>query len=367
MKYILMIVVIVFIVSCKKNVTTNELGDVTYKDSVFTEYFRRTTGWVAGDGGNSIPLNNGNSLWLWGDSHIGNYDAASNTVPCLFQVRNAGLLMGIENPGKQITYTGSSSPASWFHYGNNNNYWFWPGAGYQYQDTAYIFLTRIRATGSGGGFGFEGIDTPYIAKVKIPEMTVSGYSILSSKNGIVFNNGVIKDGNYNYVYGIKGNGFGNDVFLARFPISNIYASWEYYGHDGWSTNISSIQKIHSEFTSSFSFCKIKNKFVMITTEFSVGCDQGKHIYSYTADEPYGPFTNKQTIWTLDDTLQGHYPVFYLANTHPEYDNGKNELLITYCINGYGTCVETCVNNRKDPDSYRPKAIRVPYKAIDKEL
>ena len=367
MKHILLISLICLFISCAKNTPDGQSSDSTYKDSLFTSLFQRTTGWVAGDGGNSIPLGNGKSLWLWGDSHIGHYDAATNTVPCLFQVRNAGLLMGMANPTEQTTYTSNASPASWFQYGNDNKYWFWPGAGYQYKDTAYIFLGRLRATGVGGGFGFEGVDTSYVAKIKIPEMTIAGYSILANKKGIGFNNAVIKDGDYNYVYGIKGNGLGNDVFVARFPVSDVYAPWEYYGNKGWSADISSIKKIHAEFTSSFNLCKIKNKYVMITTEFSVGCDQGKHIYSYTSDKPYGPFGNKQTIWTLDDTLQGHYPFFYLASTHPEYDNGKNELLITYCINGYGSCVETCVNNRKDPDSYRPKAIRVPYKLIDSEL
>ena len=60
-------------------------------------------------------------------------------------------------------------------------------------------------------------------------------------------------------------------------------------------------------------------------------------------------------------------MFYMANAHPEYDNGKEELLITYCINGYGDCLKTCTDNRMDPDIYRPKAIRVPFKLIDKSL
>jgi hypothetical protein len=356
----------IFLFAVCKRCDNSSVNVGTYKDSVFTEYFRRTSGWVAGDGAYSIPLNNGNSLWLWGDSHIGFYDPVTKTVPCLFQVRNAGLLMGIRNPMNQTTLVSSTSHASLFYFGTDNTYWFWPGAGYQNGDTAYVFLGRIKATG-GGGFGFTGVDTNYVAKIKVANMSVSGYTILPSKNGIVFNNAIVKEGSYNYVYGIKDNGFGNDLFVARFPSANLYAKWEYYGSAGWSTNLASIQKVHSEFTSSFNICKIKNKYVLITTEFSVGCDQGKNIFSYTSDQPYGPFVNKQSIWTVNDTLQGHYPFFYLANAHPEYDNGKNELLITYCINGYGTCLNTCTGNRMNPDYYRPKAIRVPYTLIDPSL
>ena len=366
MKQIIFFAIILFFVSCKKNHTDTPYGLATYKDLNFTNYFKRTTGWVAGDGGFSVALNNGNSLWLWGDSHIGFYDPTTKSVPCLFQVRNAGLLMGINNPQNQTTLTGTSNPASYFYFGTNTNYWFWPGAGYQNGDTAYVFLSRLKANG-GGTFGFTEVDSNYVAKIKIPEMSIVGYSILPPKNGIVFNNAVVKNGVYNYIYGIKSNGFGNDLFVARFPIANLYAAWEYYGTAGWSTNLSSLQKIHSEFTSSFNVCKIKNKYILITTEFSVACDQGKNIYSYTSDEPYGPFVNKKTVWTLDDQFQGHYPFFYLANAHPEYDNGNNELLITYCINEYGSCVNTCIEGRKDPNFYRPKAIRVPYKLIDTSL
>jgi len=84
------------IYACEKNNTkgNNETDPISknvkpYKDTLFTEYFRRTTDWVAGDGAFSVNLNNGKSLWVFGDSHIGNYDASTKTVPCLFQVRNA--------------------------------------------------------------------------------------------------------------------------------------------------------------------------------------------------------------------------------------------------------------------------------------
>jgi hypothetical protein len=37
--------------------------------------------------------------------------------------------------------------------------------------------------------------------------------------------------------------------------------------------------------------------------------------------------------------------------------------ITYYINTYDGCVETCFNGRMYPDVYRPKAIRVPYELL----
>ena len=288
-------------------------------------------------------------------------------VPCLFQVRNAALSMGITNPVDQATYIGNGSPRSLFQVGTDKSYWFWPGAGFASGDTAYIFQNRIRHTGASGGWAFEGVDSLYVAKINIKNMQVVGYSYLGAKNMISFNYGVITTGNYIYIYCIKNNGFGNNLYVARCAGNNIYVQWEYYNGSSWSKDIAAAAKIHSEFTSSFYVCKIGSKYVLITTEFSVGCDQGKEIYAYTSDNPFGPFKEKKVIWKVDDLLQGHYPMFYLASAHPEFDNGKKELLVTYCINGYESCINICVNNRKNPDYYRPKAIRVPYKFIHENL
>ena len=63
-----------------------------HKDQTFTDFFRRTSGWVAGDGALSVPLPDGRVLWLFGDSHVDDFDPASGTIPCLFQTRNAALL-----------------------------------------------------------------------------------------------------------------------------------------------------------------------------------------------------------------------------------------------------------------------------------
>ena len=375
MKRIISILICIQVISlsCKKKssepVVITPVNMAVYKDTVFTNYFKRSSGWIAGDGAYSIPTNDGRSLWLFGDSHIDDYNVITKTVPCLFQVRNAGIAMSTSDPSVQATLTGSGFPRSYFSLGTDNNYWFWPGMGYQQLDTIYAFQARVKATGTGGVFGFAGVDSSYVAKVHVPDMTVSNYTLLPSKNGITFGTALVNDisTGYVYIYGTKSNGFGNDVFVARFIPSGIYSQWEYYTVAGWNNNIISIQKIYSEFTSSFNVCKIKTKYVLFTTEFSVGCDQGKNIFVSVSDYPNGPFINHHSIWVVDDLLQGHTPFFYIANAHPEFDNGKNELLVTYCINGYGSCVNTCISNRADPDTYRPKAIRIPYKLIDASL
>ena len=342
--------------SCKRDPYIY-LGQKAYKDTLFTSYFKRSSGWIAADGAYSIALNNGQSLWAFGDSHINNYDAATQSVPCLFDARSSLLLISISSPLNQTTLPGNQGTNSYFLPANGNN-WTWPGPGYQNGDTIYVFVNKI---------GQNVPDTPSVAKVMLPGYSFNSYYSIPYKNGINFNYSIIQDSDYYYIYGTKTNGFGNDLFVARYPANNIYGAWQYYGSNGWGANINSINRIWDEFTSSFYVFKLKSDYVLITTEFSVGCNQGKNIYVATAPTPCGPFTNQHSVWQVDDTLNGDWPVYYIANPHPEFDNGHNELLITYSINSYGDCFNTCVNGRMDPNVYRPRAIRVPYKAFDPAL
>src|SRR5258706_8963797 len=77
-----------------------------HKDHEFTEFFRRTSGWTAGDGAFSVPLSDGRVLWLFGDSYIDHFDTQTRTVPCLFQVRNVAMLQA--RNGEVTTLLGHS-------------------------------------------------------------------------------------------------------------------------------------------------------------------------------------------------------------------------------------------------------------------
>src|SRR5712691_10496993 len=98
-----------------------------HKDQTFTEFFRRTNGWTAGDGALSVPLDDGRVLWLFGDSHVDDYDPKSGTMPCLFQVRNAGLLHAAGDLAHSRTLVGSGPGyKSWFKHPTDDQIWFWP-------------------------------------------------------------------------------------------------------------------------------------------------------------------------------------------------------------------------------------------------
>jgi len=340
-----------------------------YKDTTVTNFFKRTKGWIASDGGLTIQLANGDNLWLMGDSHIDDYDVSSATVPCLFQVRNAALLQPKNNwdwhATKTLTGT-SSGIKSYLKNNDDDKYFMWPGTGIQLKDTIYIYCGSLKNDGSGA-FGFAAAGNDLMAKIIYPSMHVAGFDTLQDFKGINFGVGLIenpKDG-FVYVYGQKLNYLTNSLYIARFPAASPNHLWQFWDGRQWQNDIDKISAIAKQegVSGTFHVSKVKDKLLLVSSALSINCDSGKDIYTSFSQNLTGPFTERKTIYTIDDTLKGHYPFFYTTVAHPQFINNKNELLITYSINGYGDCVETCINGRMNPDYYRVKAIRVPLALI----
>jgi hypothetical protein len=237
---------------------------------------------------------------------------------------------------------------------------FWPGAGFQEGDTVYIYLTEMQKTVQGGMWGFEAIGQ-YWAKLRFPEMKVAGYVKLPSFSGIYFWCGFVKDerNGFTYAFGDKQHFTASDVYVARFPTKDPEIPWLFWDGKNWNSDVTNAAIIARGASTSVNVCKVKDKFLLTTSQFSVACDQGREIYISVSDSPTGPFSPRKRIFKVDDAVNGHHPFFYSPVAHPEFINAGNELLITYCINGYEPCVPSCMKGRLNPDYYRPEAIRLP--------
>lgn len=333
-----------------------------YKDKPFTEFFRRTNGWVSGDGAISLPLTDGRVLWLFGDSHLDDYDPKTKTTPCLFQSRNAALLQANKTNLRDAETLRTYGPIfwSWFKNTTNNDLWFWPACGFQHDQSIYIYLFGMKKTGEGmWGFGSAGQD--YWGKVEFPTMKIIDYLPLPHFDGTQMGQGFVIEGQWVYAFGGKSHKLSTDVIVARFKATEP-TKWTFWNGTNWngtSTNAAAIGRARV----GVHVCYVRGKYILTSGSFSIAADQGKDIYMATADKPTGPFTPMKKVWTLDDKYKGHYPFNYIPQAHPEFINQRNEILVTYSINGYAPAVEDCIEGRAIPDHYRPKAIRVPLKLI----
>lgn len=344
----------------------------SYSDATFTEYFRRSKGWISSDATISIPLPNGKVLWLFGDTHLDNLNTTTNTVPCMFQVRNSMMVQDAVDRNQFITILDNTkndinrTPVKLV---NNDTTLFWPGHGYVRGDTVTTFWFRYHSTK---------LTTIGIYAVKMYWPTLTDATAIKSIKKIPVNDAALKDfefgnaviadeaSNYLYVYGHKKNWIVLEPYIARCPLDNVMGKWEFYDGSGWSSDLSKAHKISNEWVSpSFSAIKLKDKYYIITQENGyLTCGLGRQMFAYSSDTPFGPFVNKKTIWVLNDMYKGSYMITYNGTAHPEF-NANDELLISYNVNGI--CPSECQNawtDRMNADTYRPKFVRVPFAVLD---
>jgi hypothetical protein len=334
----------------------------THPDTTITNsFFHREKGMIAADGGYTIPLSNGKVMWLFGDTYRDDYDSVSKLVPCLFGANNSVLVQpkGDWDWHHTATLPGSDGLQSYFkpHPGD----FIWPMTGFEHKDTVYILCLNMHRTGTKQ-YDIKNTGDTW-AKIYVPTMKVVAYSHLQNFNDIAFSQGFIKQGGYMYNYGLKSN----KIYIARFPESDPNAPWSFWDGKDWVKDITKIAPIADAPGFSVYFCKVKNKYIYLSTEFSLTCDAGKDIYASVSSSITGPFSARKVIYTIPNDKQGHRPFFYGPLAHPEYINSKDELLVDYSINGYEPCIPSCVNGRYDPNNYRPRFIWVPLKLIDKGL
>jgi hypothetical protein len=306
---------------------------------------------------------------MFGDSHIDDLGPEDQKIPCLFQVRNAMMVQDAADRNNFITIldqTKTDVNRTPVKLVDNDTTLFWPMHGYVQGDTAYLFWIR----GHNSKLTRQG---SYVAKVYWPTFTnASGIASLSpvpvpddDMQWREWGNAVITDPNtnYAYIYGFKQDWIVNIPYVARVSMNNVLGTWEYYDGTGWTPNMNSAQTILPSpgyVSPSFSVIKVQSKYYLITQDIGfLTCGLGRDIFAYESDTPYGPFTDRRTLYTIEDKYKGSYIITYNATAHPSFTE-NDELLISYNLND--VCPSLCSGDmarRIDPDVYRPKFIRVP--------
>ena len=305
-----------------------------YKDTVFTEYFRRTSGWTAGDATISVPVPCENkTIWLFGDSYLDHVEEADTTLPCLFQVRNAMMVQDLKHQDEFRTIIDESAEGvdrTPIKIDDGNETFFWPKHGYAEGDTAFIFWGRHNSDLENLGTWLATVDVKNLSDAS----AVVDFEEMSdlSRDSLGFGNSVLIDSaeNYVYVYGVKKVWLFNAPVVARFPVGgSVKGPWEFYNGKDWTSDPDDVEVIFegSDVVSDFSVMKFQEKYIMVSQEVGfLTCGLGREIYSWESDTPYGPFTNKKILYTIEDKYRGNYWVTYNATAHPEFVKDNERLI-----------------------------------------
>lgn len=349
----------------------------TYRDDAVVTFFNRNAaeqGSVAFDQGNSIPLswgpNNGKVLWVTQDAWDGTSLRENNKFPCgfFFSYGNSLLLQpALDNwnplhaPNVTVPNGANDRPRQVCTIQPNNTF-AWPGPGVEIGNKVYVHC--------GEGTGLTATDQSlYVftqSEGTVWETERTTPAGLSGQTGTIYSSGMVKasDG-YVYAFGSESVGFGYESYLhvARFPQDNPQ-QWTFFDGTSWTaTPVNGAASKIADGLGTLAISYLNGKYILMTMDQGFNCDVSRNIYMATADSPTGPFTERKLVYTINEYFYGQYARYYTPAIHPQFDNGKHELLVTYSLNysacGLGECQEGVI----DPYYYRVKGIRVPYSVI----
>ncbi|WP_346320871.1 RICIN domain-containing protein [Chitinophaga sp. YIM B06452] len=361
----------------KQQWTVSTIAADTWRDDEVVRFFHRNSaslGSSAFDQGNTIPLtwsgNNGKVLWVTQDAWDGSQVQPNGMFNCgaFHSYSNSVFIQPSKTnwnpndaPNMTITTSTSGKPKQIFNI-QPGTAWTWSGPGIEIGDKVYVQCGEgngLNATGQSLYRLTQSTGTQWISERFLPN-GFSGTPVIN------YSTGMVKPGDgYVYAFGSEGISFNYESYIhvARFHV-NTPLQWEYYNGSTWTASPSpgSAAKVTTG-KGSNSVAYLNGKYIHMTMDQGFNCETTRNIYISTSSSPLGPFTTPVKVYTIQEYFKGQYARYYTPVVHPEFDNGRQELLLTYCLNFSGCGLESCEGAWLDPYYYRVKAIRVPYGKI----
>jgi len=326
-------------------------------DTAFNNQFRKDIGgWIAADATYSIHLPDNRTLWLFGDTFIGEVNGISIVNGSKF-IRNSAVIQ--DGNDLQTLHGGTSgAPDDYLRTQHPDSTWYWPEHGIVENDTLRIIVAKFRHADNGTeGFNFAHAGND-IANLTWPGLEFINAVPLEAHaiNGVIYGDRILVDTGYVYIYGRKNDPDNFNIpypHMARTTEGNIMdqSSWEYYDGTGWSSDPAASKSFQDiPVSQQYSVTTYMGKYILLTQNIWLSPE----IFTYVSDTPTGPWKNKTKVYTTPETSGSTFT--YNAYAHPQF-NKNNELLISYNVNGDFWSVFSNV------ELYRPQFIRVPYRNI----
>lgn len=328
--------------------------------------FALSDGWLGGDAAYSVPLAPDRTLWLFGDTFIGTLK--NNTRAGAAMVNNTVAVEAGTGPGATLTFPfrrdKDGKPLAHVAPADGRGY-FWPQAGVLDCGKLCLFLSRIEDTGQGGAFGFRQF-AQSLGVVADPAADPLKWTVDEKplpwgeygKNGVrSWGSAVLADGGFVYVYGFTeppkvGIG-GKSLVVARVPAGKLadFAEWRFLRGGRWQAGDADPDRIAAEVASEFSVSRLgPGRYVLVTTDGGLG----DRLVGRWGPTPAGPWGKPVLLYKCPEGADK--TVFcYSAKAHPHLA-GPNELVVSYCVNGW-----ELARSVNDPAIYRPKFVRVVLK------
>ena len=325
--------------------------------------------WWGADAAYSIPLPDGRSVWIFGDSLYGDRRVVEGSEPRM--VRNS---IGVStcDRGWEVDYVirrGDQEQPLDFFQAQHKDTWYWALDGFFHKNELWVTLLCVRnhpkTTSTALGFEACGADLAKISRldadpqhwsVKYFSLVPDGIHAYPSATAVV-------EGEYVYISALL-EGDSRPMLLTRIPLESLDAPAEhlqYLSKSGkWKAGLAPADAMpvmqHGNTEMTVRYHPGLKKWVAILTYPKLFSDK---ILARTAAQLTGPWSNNKVIYRIPEMQKGHAgydkdTFCYAAKEHPEFRR-PGSLLITYACNTMNVQKLT-----SKLDIYFPKVVRIPY-------
>jgi len=327
-------------------------------------------GWTGADGSYSLPLPDGNSLFLWSDSYIGTVDPNTRLRSSnLFQAHNS---LTIWNPATgSYTTVGYPPKTSSYFQPMSKADWYWVGGALLVEPSPGVYRIVVMLTEWNSSLQYLGSS---VATLSYPGISILSIApVKNSSTVIEWGNWLMQAGGYTYIYGLKDPGNDNkQPYVARVKtLANLTNSnlWQYWntGKNGWmagesnATQLSGVTAITGEYSVN-QLTYGSGTFYMLT-----GMDPQnppyplwQNIDTYYSCSPQGPWSQKTIVYTTPEAgapgCKVGTLIAYNAKAHPEFTDSSG-ILLSYNVNANDSSDLVCAND------YIPRWVRIQISGV----
>jgi hypothetical protein len=332
----------------------------------YDELFYNGKGWTGADAAYSVALADNVTLWLYGDTWVG--DIVDGKHKNATMVNNSIALQRGKDPSTASVKffwrtTEEGKPAAFIEPADGLG-WFWIFDGIVADEKLYLFLVQIVKTGQKGVFEFKQVGT-WLAEINNPHDDPLAWRIKQYKvpwgrylesGSLFFGSALMKDRSFVYIYGgsedwRKGMS-GRSMIVARVPYKKMadFEHWRFFCDGSWQADVNGISELFNGTATEYSvsYQPAIKKYVTIYTENGMS----RNIMMRLAPTPVGPWGPTHKIYQCLE-CDWHRTYFcYAAKAHPEISR-KDELMITYVCNSTDFW-----QMASDTRIYRPRFLRL---------
>ncbi len=325
-------------------------------------------GWLGGDGGYSIPLRNGVTLWLFADTFVGGNRAKTRAGSHM--VSNTIGISDCTDGRWHINYywqrASAGRAARAYFTAADPSVSYWPFDGFSFQGKVYLVLTRVVKPPGEGPFGFKIVGTD-LAKVANSSENPQRWSIsyLRLTESLFFFPGasIVLQPPYAYLFAVLDDASHrrHSIVLTRVALSRLDRpadSIEYLARDGsWKHGLDAhdqrimVEDGAPEF--SVRYHPEIGKWVLVQQNPRFGSAEIDVRFADRMEGPwsaYRPLASEPEMSRQDAHAKEIF--CYAAREHAELHAGPRALLLTYACNSRNFGITA-----GDMSIYRPVVVR----------